>query len=295
MPRIAIPGLIDALIVKDAATIQALARDPRLDRQYVPRGRLINRLLLGRLGRVLQLGGKRLPPVAEHGPVRPTPEQAALSARLDAIAAAGIKGADVQALARYVRGGGPESDAGPLSQAAVGRLFSPTFAATTDSWADAKVMGAAPSNMNPLKGLIWAITGRVAKARAALAAKVGGDPSGLHGTGVAIHNLVEAFVRMRKLYAESRGHPSVSVEKAVGNSIVAPRQVLRQPTCPMTIPAGELKADTLVILQLQAANTENPGYDMVFMEDVWSQCPARHWIPALLSAVWLQANAEQGQ
>ncbi|WP_293904759.1 hypothetical protein [Phenylobacterium sp.] len=293
MPRIAVPGLIDALIVKDAATIRTLATDPRLDRQYVPRGALINRILLGRLGRVLQLGGRRLPPVAEHGPVRPAPEQAALAARLNAIAEGGIKGADFQPLVDYVRGKGPEGDAGRLSQQAVGRLFSPAYQASADSWADAEVLGAAPSNFNPFKALIWALTGRVENARAALAVKVGGDPSGLHGTGVAIHNLSEAFARMRKIYAETRGHPSVSAEKAVGNALFAPRQVLRQPTMAMTLPAGQLSPDTLVILQLQAANADNPGYDMVFMEGAWAQCPAHRWIPALMSAVWLQATAEQ--
>ena len=213
MARVSVPGLVDALLVKDAALVRSLAADKRLDRAYVPRGRLVNRVLLGRLRRVLQLGGHPLPPVAEHGPVRPTPQQAALEDRLTALASRpGSRAAEVgRRWPGYVRGAGRRADAGRLAQqAAVGRLFSPAFAATADGWADAKVMGAAPSNMNPLKGLIWAITGRVAKARAALAAKVGGDPSGLHGTGVAIHNLVEAFVRMRKLYAETRGHPSVS-------------------------------------------------------------------------------------
>jgi hypothetical protein len=295
MTRVSVPGVVDALLVKDPALVRSLAADTRLDRAYVPRGRLVNRILLGRLRRVLQLGGHPLPPVAERGPVRPTAAQAALEDRLNALAAGEIAGDEVTALAKYVQGAGRKGDAGRLAQQAVGRLFSAAYQADAGSWADAKVLGAAPSNLNPITGVVWAVTGRVARARKQLAAKVGGDPSGLHGTGVAIHNLSDAFLRMRQLYSDTRGHPPESEASAVGNTLGAPRQVLRQPTCRMEIEAGQLEPETLVILQLDAANAAAPGYDLVFMQDEWSRCPAHRWVPALLAAVWRRAQGNNGQ
>ena len=290
MGRISVPGVIDSFMVSDPALVRELANDPRLDREYVPRGRFVNRMVLGRVRRVLQVDGHRLPPVAPRGAVRPTPEQAALEERLNAVAAGGFSGPDVDALADYVRGVGSEKNAGPLAQQAVGRLFAPAYKADAESWSDAEVLGAAPSNFNPIRGLIWALTGRVAKARKRLTSKVGGDLSALHGTGVAIHNLSEAFRRMRRLYHEGQGLVGRSAEEAVSNCLNAPRQVLRQPTREVELASGRLTPDTLVILQLEAANAALPSADLVFMQDAWSRCPAHRWAPALMAAVWRRAQ-----
>lgn len=293
--RILLPGLIDILPVDDPAEVRALARDPGLDRDYVARGGLVNRLMLSRLRRILQLDGRPLPPLAPRGAGRPTPAQAALEARLDAIVAGGLAGPEIEALADYVRGAGPEQAAGPLAQQAIGRLFTPAYAADAASWADAQVLAAAPTNLNPLRELYWALTGRVARARKRLASKVGGDPSGLHGTGIAVHNLSDAFQRMRRLYREGQGLAPRSPEWAVGNALGAPRQVLRQPVSPVTTKAGRLTPDTLVVLQLDAANTALPSAELVFMQSAWSQCPAHRWAPALMAAVWRRARAPAPQ
>lgn len=295
MTRVSVPGVVDALLVKDAGLIRTLAGDPRLDRAYVPRGRLLNRILLGRLRRVLQLDGRPLPPVAEHGPARPTPAQTALEARLNRLADAALAGEEIDALAGYVRGLGRRDEAGKLAQAAVGRLFSTQYRADAKSWADARVLGAAPSNLNPVKAIAWALTGRVARARTRLAEAVGGDPSGLHATGVAIHNLADALQRLRKLYRDTKGDLAPSAAAAVGAALGAPRQVLRQPVARLDSEAGRLEPDTLVVLQLDAANAAQPSYDLVFMQSAWSRCPAHRWVPALLTAVWTRAHAETGR
>jgi hypothetical protein len=88
MTRLRIPGLIDVLRVDDPAEIAALADDARLDRAYVARGPLMNRLIASRIRKILTLDGAPLPPVAPRGAARPTPGQAALEMRLNAIAAA---------------------------------------------------------------------------------------------------------------------------------------------------------------------------------------------------------------
>jgi hypothetical protein len=286
MSRIVIPGVVDVLPVDGAAMIAAIAGDRRFDRQYVPRGPLVNRIILGRVRSILTLGGVPLPPVAEHGSVRPVPSQRATQARLDALAAAGLAGPAIDTLAAYVRGEGRAERGGMLAQQAVGQLFDLNYRADAESWSAALVLRDAPSSFNPVKRLLWALTGRIAKARALLAEKVNQDPTGLHGTGVAIHNLAEAFMRMRALYADPAARGQRSVAAAVAAAMVAPTQVLRQPTVAGTCPAGPFTENTLVLLQLEKANARMPGYDTAFMAGSWSACPAQGWVPALLAAVW---------
>lgn len=290
MSRLHIPGIVDVLRVDCASAINEIADDIRFDRRYVKRGPLLNRVILGRVRKVLALDGFPLPPVAERGPVRPLPSQLQTEAKLSAIINAGIKGPDVDALAAYVRGEGDKGRVGALAQQVVGHLFEPMFRADAQSWAAARVMGQAPSSFNPFKRLYWWVTGAIDKARVLLADKVNNDPTGLHATGVAIHNLVDAFIKMRALYSDEATRDHHSVEAAVALSMVAPRQVLRQPVQAGLCAQGEFTANTLVLLQLQKANAADPGYDTSLMVGSWSQCPAHQWVPALLSTVWLGAN-----
>ena len=291
MNRLHIPALIDLMRISDPALIADLAEDRRLDRQYVSRGPLLNRILTGRIRKVLSLDGKPLPSVAPRGTERPTPAQRALEARLTQLAA-GIDASDpsVQALARYVRGEGSPDGAGPLAQEAVGRLFAPDYKSDARSWAAAQVIDQAPRTFNLFLLLRWSLTGAVAKAKRLLAEKVGNDPSGVHGTGVAVHNFPPAFSRMRALYAEPSARARLTPEAAAAQCLVAPQQVMRQPTRGGESLAGEFGDSTLILLQLNAANDRAPSPEMAFMTGTWAQCPAHAWVPALLAAVWRAAQ-----
>ncbi len=290
MSRLNIPGIIDVLRVDTATGINEIADDIRFDRRFVKRGPWLNRIIFGRIGTILTFDGVPLPPVAERGGTRPLASQLETEAKLNAIISTGLSGPDVDALAAYVRGEGDKARIGALAQQVVGRLFEPTYRADAQSWAAAKVMGQAPSSFNPAKRLYWWVTGAIDKARALLADKVNYDPTGLHATGVAIHNLVDAFIKMRALYADVATREHHSVEAAVATSMVAPKQVVRQPVQAGLCSEGEFNANTLVLLQLQKANAADPGYDTSLMVGSWSQCPAHKWVPALLGAVWLGAN-----
>ena len=195
--------------VSDPEQIADLAEDRRLDRQYVSRGPLLNRILTGRIRKVLSLDGKPLPSVAPRGSQRPTSAQGDLEARLNQIAA-GLDGSDpsVQALARYVRGEGSPDAAGPLAHEAVGRLLAPDYKSDAQSWAAAQVIDQAPRSFNPFLLLRWGLTGAVAKARRLLAEKVGHDPSGVHGSGVAVHNFRRLCTYARALRRPERPQPS---------------------------------------------------------------------------------------
>ena len=290
MSRLHIPGIVDVLRVDTASAINEIADDVRFDRRYVARGPLLNRIILRHVRRVLALDGFPLPPVAERGPVRPLPSQLHTEAKLNAGITAGIKGPAVDALAAYVRGEGDKKRIGALAQQVVGHLFEPMYRADAQSWDAAKVLGQAPSSFNPVKRFYWWATGAIDNARSLLAGKVNNDPTGLHATGVAIHNLVDAFIKMRALYADETTRDHHSVEAAIAQCMVAPKQVLRQPVQAGLCAQGEFSANTLVLLRLQKANAADPGYDTSLMVGSWSQCPAHQWVPALLSAVWLGAN-----
>ena len=292
MTRLRIPGLIDVLRVADPAQIAELGQDARLDRDYVARGPLLNRIIVTRTRKALSLNGAPWPPVAPHGAQRPTAGQAALEARLSALAAAWRPDdPSVRALASYVRGANAPESAGPLAQEAIGRLFRPDYRADAESWAAAEVMGKAPRSFNPLLRLRWALTGAVAKARALLADKVGGDPGGLNGTGVAVHNLVASLKLMRALWANPHARRRLSPEAAAAQCLVAPVQVMRQPKVAGHASAGDFDEATLVLLQLRVAQARSPGARTAFMAGSWSRCPAHAWIPALLAEVWRGASA----
>ncbi|HVN02362.1 MAG TPA: hypothetical protein VMT68_19340 [Caulobacteraceae bacterium] len=293
MTRLHIPAIVDLLLVDDAATISAVADDRRLDRAYAPNGPLINRIVTSRIRKDLQLAGVPFPPVAPRGAQRPVPAQAALEARLDPLAPQLAQGGpSLKTLADYVRGVGADDDAGPLSQQAVGRLFDPAYEADAASWAAAKTLDAAPRSFNPFQLIWWALTGAVPKARALLAAKVGGDPSGTHGTGVAVHNIVAGFQQMRRLWADERARTQLSPEAAAAQCLVAPQQVVRQPTAAGMSAAGEFAATTLVMLQLNRAHAADPNAETAFMAASWARCPAHAWVPALLAGAWRAAQSE---
>ena len=291
MKRLRIPAIVDLITVSDPAQIADLATDSRLDREYVSRGPLLNRIVTGRIREVLSLDGRPTPSAAPRGPARPLPAQAALEAQLNPIAAAlDASDVSVQALARYVRGEGPASAAGPLAQEAVGRLFAPDFKSDAASWAAAEVLGQAPQTFNPFLLIWWGLTGAVNKAKRLLADKVGHDPSGVHGVGIAVHNFVPAFSRMRALWADPAARGRLSPEAAAAQCLFAPVQVVRQPTKAGASLAGDFSDATLIRLQLRAANARFPSQETAFMTQAWARCPAHAWVPALLAAVWRAAQ-----
>ena len=287
MNRIHIPALVDLLPVSDPAQIATLADDVRLDRDYKPGGPLLNRIILGRIRKDLVWDGAPFPPVAPRGPTRPLPAQAALEARLaQVIATLGEDDTVFGALAAYVVGDGPAGDAGLLAQQAVGRLFDPGYQADDASWQAALTLDAAPRSFNPFQIVWWALTDAIPKARALLAERVGGDPSGIHGTGIAVHNIVAGLKQMRKLWEDGGNRRRLPPAGAAAQCLVAPQQVIRQPRKAGLCIAGAFEPTTLVMLQLNAAHIARPTAELAFMAQSWARCPAHAWVLALLAATW---------
>jgi hypothetical protein len=215
---------------------------------------------------------------------------------LNAIASNYAAGPDeLEGLAAFVRGVGPDEACGPLVQQVVGRVFDSNFKATAASWDAALVLDKAPRTMNPILLLWWAITGRVDRARLLLAEMAGGNLAGMHAIGVALHNIVEGVNLMRQLYSDPVERAGLSGESASGRCLFAPATVLRQPTVSESSTQGQLETGTLVILNLQSANTKLPSANVTFLKQSWSRCPAEQWVPALLEGIWSRACRDQLQ
>src|SRR5262245_36786375 len=217
-----IPGLIDLVQANARPDIRALADDTRLDRKFELRGPLINRLLVLRIRNVLRLAGVPLPSVAPRDDAGRMRGQEELRRRLDPAAGKPLWDEDtIAALVAAVRGGPDAPPLAPAAQQAVGRLFAADYKASPQSWAAAGVLDAAVHTRNPLQAIFLHLSGRLQRSRRLLADLVHGDLAGVHATGIAVHNLVHGFERMRELWKEPRWRSPAAVDAVVQRCVVA--------------------------------------------------------------------------
>jgi hypothetical protein len=290
MRRIRIPGLLDILVAADSREVETLASDLKLDRAYRDRSLLLNRYVLRRVRKILEIDGRPFPTVAARDAEGRATAQSALWNRLNALAPHLSEGPDeLEGLAAYVRGDGLADACGPLVQQVVGRLFSPDFKVTSASWDAAVVLDKALRTMNPVLLAWWAVTRRVDRAKRLLSRMVGGDLAGVHAVGIALHNIVTGVTAMRLLFSERSERIAFSPKEAGARCLFAPSNVLRQPTALVNSTKGELTTKTLVMLNLQAANANSGDTDVVFLRETWSRCPAEQWVPSLLEGIWKRA------
>jgi len=289
-----IPGLVDLIRVDAGSDIRVLADDGRLDRRFERCGPLINRLLLSRVRRVLQVDGAPLPSVAPRTDAQRAQAQEALTRRLDPAGRRPLWDEEtILGLVGALRGTPGAPALGPATQHAVGRLFVSDYRSSSKSWAAAVTLNTAVQTRNPLRALFLNLSGRLRRARALLAELVGGDRAGVHATGIAVHNLVRGFERMRELWSEPHRRVRSAADAVVAQCLFAPPSVVRQATMPGATVAGAVREGTLVLLQLDAARERRPGPDVEFMVGSWAHCPAAAFVPALLRVVWERAVAEE--
>jgi hypothetical protein len=290
MKRIRIPGVVDIVVSDDAGEIESLAQDPKLDRAYADSSIPLNAKILQRIRETLQLGGKPFPTVTPRGDPDRAAAQLALWNRLNLLAPAMSAGpVELESLARFVRGEGSDDACGPLVQEVVGRLFTPSFKASSASWNAAVLLNKAPRSVNPVLQALWAVTKEVDRAKQCLSDLVGGDLVAMHAVGIAVHNIVNGVNQMRQLYGDASNRSGMSPEAAGSRCVFAPSSVIRQPTAPTNSAQGELGTGTVVILNLQNANAKAANEDVAFLRGAWSQCPAEQWVPALLQGIWRRA------
>lgn len=286
--HVRIPMIADVVLTDDPKEIRVLAADTRLDRTFAQRGPLLNRLIVRRIRGALAFRGSPLPPVAPRDAPGRAAAQAALESRLGSLTEP-CSPEQLSELADHMTGRRDPAALPALVQAVVGSLFVAEYRPAAGRWRAARLLDAGVRSNNLVRRLWWIVTGDISRAREQLAKAVGNDPSGLHATGVAVHNLVASFEAMRDLLAQPWSACSMTTESAVARCLSAPSAVLRQADAHMITAAAELRRNTIVVCDLNAAHAREPSGDTAFMIESWSRCPAASWVTALLSAVWTQA------
>jgi len=286
-------GLFDAYEVSDPKDIEAVNNDPRIDRQFDSRTCPLNWLFVQRSLSALSYAGKRFPTMRPRDSKERKSAQEALWNRLN-LKAPDVKlgPEELEPLARWVWGHGPEESLGLQAQQILGRLFSATFVATPNSWDAATTLVKAPRSSNVPKLIWWRISGKLRRAKRQLASMVNDDLSAVNAIGIAVHNLVKSLRRMRALYSDSNLRHTLSPADAAKQCLAAPASVFRQATVAGELNGNPFSNNSLFILNIgEAAKHEGAGA-LVFMRDSWSSCPAEQWVPAMLEGVWVRAKAQ---
>jgi len=290
LKRLKIPGLVDLFEVSDPDEIKALAQDPCLDRRFETNTCPINWLLLKRSLKVLSFRGRRFPTMMPRENAQRELRQQELWNILSEKAALIKSGPDeLEPLASWVRGVGPDTQLGILVQQLLGQLFSSHFVATQESWRAAQILVAAPRSKNWPLVLWWFLSGKLRRAKRLLASMVNEDLSAVNAIGIAVHNVVKSVRHMRLLYADSKVRSGLSAEAAAAQSLFAPVSVYRQATAAGQLGNCPYSQNSLFVLSIGEASRCGDGRSLVFMEDSWSRCPANLWVPAMLQGVWSRA------
>ena len=286
--RISVPLLLDLVLVDYPAEIRELNDDPRVTRRFRRRGRLVNRVLQGRLLDVMHVRGALLPALAPHEDAERAERQRTLEQELNPLRNRPLwTEADLAPLAAYVRGKVGEERVGPAVQQLVGRLFVPDYRADEESYRAAKLVDAYPGS-NPLRALWWRLSGRLGRARDLLWDKAKQDRHAIHATTIALHNIVYALRTMRDLAADPGRRLRAGADSIVQQCLSAPPRLLRRSREGFATRAlpGAMPAGALIVFNLNRAHAATMDADLAFMTRGWSRCPAHAFVPALLRAVW---------
>lgn len=290
MKKLKIPGIANLYKVDEPEEIQALSCDPVVDRQFTLRTCPFNWLLLKRSLGVLTIAGRRFPTMTRRDSEERQTRQQKLAESLHAKAAAIRLGSEeLEPLARWVRGEGSDTEVGMLTQQLLGRLFMPTFVATSGSWAAAQVLVQAPRSRKILKVLWWFLSGKLRRSQRLLASLVDGNLSAVNAIGIAVHNVIKGLRQMRSLYADSAIRASLSPAVAANRCLFAPISLYRQATEAGQLGGCPFPRNALFVLEVGKASQREGGSPLVFMDGTWSRCPAADWVPAMLEGLWRRA------
>ena len=293
MKRVNFPGIVNIFKVSEPEEIAALAQDSRIDREFRLRTCPINWLLLRRSLAVLSLDGRLFPTMTRRDSAQRQADQEKLWNFLDERVPAIAAGPEeLEPLAIWVRGVGAEAEVGILVQQLLGRLFSPEFVPSEESWAAAEVLVAAPRSRKILTVLWWFATGKVRRAKRLLARIVEGNLSAVNAIGIAVHNVVKGVRHMRSLYADGAdggARSALSPEEAARQCLFAPYSLYRQATAAGQPGGCPFPRNSLFIFEIGEASRRQGGRPLVFMEDTWSRCPAASSVPSMLEGLWRRA------
>src|SRR5215469_14917777 len=150
--HIRFPGLVDLLLVTDPSEIRALNEEPHVDRKFLPRGPLVNRLIAGRIWRWFEINGEPLPSLAPRCDKLRADKQRELAHALDPGGGGTLWSSEqISRLASFVRSRGTNESAAITAQEIVGRLFDPGYHADPESWQAAALIDRFREGFSPVQ------------------------------------------------------------------------------------------------------------------------------------------------
>jgi hypothetical protein len=288
--RLGIPLLLDVVRVDDLREIRSLAADRRVDRVFGRSGRLLNRVLQGRILDQMRVNGRLLPAFLPRDDATRVAGQEALERRLASRDIVRWNNGELDAIAAYVSGEGNEDALGPAVQQLVGRLFFPDYQADAASYAAARLVDAYPG-AKPWRALWWRLSGRLRRARRLLWERAQNDGHAIHATTIAFHNIVLALNTMRELLADPVRAGRLTEDNVVPQCLSAPPRLLRRSTDGFETPAlpRRMRRGALIVFELKDALAGYGDARDAFMTESWSRCPAHGLVRELLRAVYRRA------
>src|SRR5215469_2741441 len=153
--HIRVPGIVDVVLVSDPAEIRILDDQQKIDRNFIQRGPVVNRLIVGRIRRWFEIMGQLLPSLTPRGDQVRAERQKQLAAALDpALESKGSRlwtDEQIDSLAAYVRGACGSEAAAIITQEIVGRLFDPQYHANRVTWQAAKMIDQFRDGFSPIQ------------------------------------------------------------------------------------------------------------------------------------------------
>ena len=116
-----------------------------------------------------------------------------------------------------------------------------------------------------------------------------GNTACAHGTGIALHNIIESVELMRKLARSETRLRQLSPDEAVAQTLRAPQvREARDSVCAGGVRVGER---SIILLGVESARTHGSDPGIAFFTGQWNECPAHAFVPALLAEIWKTARA----
>jgi hypothetical protein len=288
---IQIPGLLRLVVVREPAKLEAMNMAADIDRPLSGRGGFVNRWIVSKLQPFRTPAGETWPAFCSH--LDPLREQrtTALEKKLSDVPAQLQRlSGEIAELAAYVRGTPASRPVGEVVQQAVGRIFFDDYRASSQSYEAARTLSAWLA-AGLVKTLLLRLSGKVPVAVDTVLTHARGNTACAHGTGLALHNIVESIGLMRNLAQSGSRLKELSPPDAVSLTLRAPKRVLREARDATQVEGIRVRARSIVLLYVESARRRGSDPGIAFLTDQRNQCPAHVFVPALLGEVWKTARA----
>lgn len=288
--KIAIPGIIRLAWLTDPDEVVAANDSGVVQRSLSGLGGLVQRSIAAKLAVFTTPNGDIWPAFRDRGDRLRLEHQKKLESRLSPTRSLLKRVApETRALAAYIRSGGSNRPPEVIVQQMVGRLFFHDYAASEESYDAAHALQTWVSG-GPIKSFLLKCSGELKGALDLIITLARGNTSCAHATAIAMHNIVDAIERMRRLARKGDNLQTLSPQEAIASTLRAPKQVVRESRDGGRVCGSRFAARTLVVLRLESARRQRPDAGIEFFANGWNQCPAHAIVPALLGEIWKKAK-----